>query len=98
VLCCFIVVSCAKPNRPHISETFSRTVEARAGQKFAQYAVYNPEMTAEMGIEAEDVLYATGIFILMNPTLEKLKNLSTLEHVLIYYNRLGQVIIDVKGH
>ena len=97
VLCCLVFSSCVKPNRPHTNETASKAVEARAGQIFAQHAVYNPEMTAEMGIEADDATYATGIFMLLNPTLEKLKDLSEMEHILIYYNQLGQVIIDIKG-
>jgi len=42
-------------------------------------------------------MYATGIFKLLNPTMEKLKNLSEMENVLIYYNQLGQVFIDIKG-
>ena len=97
VICCLLASSCGSQSKPHISETMSKTVDARAGQNYVQYAVYNPVLSVEASIEAEDVEYATGIFLLLNATEEKLKRLSDIEFASLYYNQLGQVIIEIKG-
>lgn len=95
-LCCLILASCAKQGKPYISEVKSKTVEARAGQEFEQYAVYSPELTAKVGIEFEDIDYAVGTYRLINPTLDKLKSLSENDMVTLYYNQIGQVFIEIK--
>ena len=96
-LCCLSLASCGESAKPYISEAKSKTVEARAGLDYAEYAVYNPAMSSDSGIEAADVEFATGTFRLLNPTVEKLKGLSDIDYVTLYYNQYGQVIIEIKG-
>jgi hypothetical protein len=72
-------------------------VDARPGQDFARYAVYSPELTADAGIEAEDVEFASGTFRLINPTVKTLKQLSELGNVSLYYNQSAQVIVSIEA-
>lgn len=97
VLSLIILTSCAKQDNPYTNEVRSKPVMARSGQNFSPYALYNPEITASAGIEAEDVDYATGIFELINPTIDKLEKLTANENVMLYYNQTGQIIIEIKG-
>ena len=71
-LCCLALAACSNQSGPYLSEARPKTVDARAGQDFAQYAVYNPIISADAGIEVEDVEFAagTGTYRLMNPTVE----------------------------
>lgn len=96
VLSCLILTSCTKQGKTYISEVRSKPVVARAGQEYSLYALYNPELTAIAGIEADDVDYAVGTFKLINPTIDKLESLTENENITLYYNQTGQIIIEIK--
>lgn len=97
IFCFLLFSSCSKQSVPFVNEARAKSVDARAGQSYAQYAVYNPAFTADAGIEAMDVEFAKGLFVLLNPSEENLRILSETEYVSIYYNRLGQVLVEIKG-
>ena len=96
VLFCLSLSACSKPVSPYIGESKSKIIEARLGQDYAEYALYNPIMSAEMGIEIDDIEYAIGTFRLLNPTIDKLESLTELDYITLYYNQYGQVIIEIK--
>lgn len=91
-----MLASCTTQSKSYLNEAKSKPVEARAGQEFSQYALYSPELTATLGIEAEDIFYAAGTFRLLNPTLAKLESLSNNKNITLYYNQAGHVIIEIK--